>query len=217
MLDGLSLDSHARRDQHISSLLRAASTTPDPQSRLDRVRGAGAAFLRGTTVGWGRRELADWLVCQYAPCAATPLDGESSELPPACERTLDEGILERVILDARGRALRQLADLVVPWQASPIARLAVACGTVVSHRDERGGIAYSPVGLRRMRLSERVASLFIADYLNHPTDYRWVMMCRECGELSFAAEPEHASWCEAPSSAWTVFSEDEAMAAAARS
>jgi hypothetical protein len=113
MLDGLSLDSHTRRNQHMSSLMRAASTTPAPQSRLDRVRGAGAAFLRGTTVGWDRRELADWLVCQYAPCAATPLDAESTELPPACERTLDEGILERVILDARGGALRLFADLVV--------------------------------------------------------------------------------------------------------
>ena len=196
MLDGPSLDSHARRDQRMSSLLRVASTTLHPHSRLDRVRGAGAAFQRGTTVGWGRRELADWLMCQYAPCAATPLDAESSELPPAFERTLDEGILERVIVDARARALRLLADLVDPSQASPIARLAVACGTVVPQRDERGGIAYSPVRLRRLRLSERVASLFIADYLNHPTDYRWVMLCRECGELSFAADLEHASWCK---------------------
>ena len=216
MLDGLSLGSPARHDQRISCLRRTTGPTPVPHSRLDRVRGAASAFVRGTTVGWGRRELADWLVCQYAPCAATPLDRETREAPPAFERTLDEGILERVILDARGHALRLLADLVVPWKASPIARLAVACGTVVAQRDERGGIAYSPVRLERMRLSERVASLFIADYLNHPTAYRWLMTCCECGEISFAAELAHASWCEAPANAWTAFTAEEEIAAAAR-
>jgi ribosomal protein S27AE len=198
MLVGPSLHSHARRDERVPSLLHAETATPAPHNRLDRVRGAGRAFLRGTTVGWSRRELADWLVCQYAPCAATPPDAERKELPPACERTLDEGILERVILDARGRVLTLLADLVVHSQGSPIARLAVACGTVVAQHDERGGIAYSPVRLRRMRLSERVASLFIADYLNHPNDYRSVKVCPECGDVSFAADAEHASWCEAP-------------------
>ena len=165
------------------------------QGGLDRARGAGSAFLRGTAGGWSRRELADWLMCQYAPCAATPLYPESAEEPPAWERTVDEGILERVILDARERALRLLADLVVPSRGSPIARLAVACGTVAAQRDARGGIAYSPVGLKRLRLAERVASLFVADYLNHPTDYRWVTTCRACGEVAFASELAHASWC----------------------
>jgi hypothetical protein len=219
MLDAASL-SHlarlARRDRRTSSSCRLARVRTSPQSRLDGVRGAASSFVRGTTVGWTRRELADWLVCQYAPCAASPLYPESAEPPPASERTLDEGILERVILDARGHALRLLADLVVPWQASPIARLAVACGTVVSQRDERGGIAYSPVGLKRMRLGERVASLFIADYLNHPTEYRWVMTCRECGELAFATELEHASWCEATPETWTRFTPAEAILLAAR-
>jgi hypothetical protein len=219
MLDAASLSRlarQARRDQRTSSSCRLTRVLTTPQGALDRVRGAGSSFLRGTTLGWGRRELADWLVCQYAPCAASPLYPESAEPSPASERTLDEGILERVILDARGHALRLLADLVVPWQASPIARLAVACGTVVSQRDERGRIAYSPVGLKRMRLGERVASLFVADYLNHPTDYRWVMTCRECGEVGFSAALEHASWCNAPPDTWTMFTPAEASSPAAR-
>ena len=193
MLDAAPTSSHAR--------IAIARHVQEPS--IERVRGAGSAFLRGTAAGWGRRELADWLVCQYAPCAATPLYPESAEEAPAWERTIDEGILERVILDARGRALRLLADLVVPSLASPIARLAVACGTVVAERDVRGGIAYSPVGQRRMRLGERVASLFIADYLNQPADYRWVTTCRECGEVAFATPLEHASWCAGMSNAST--------------
>lgn len=208
MLDAATLTGHARRTRHderASSPRHITGTIPNAHGRIDRVRGAGSAFLRGTTVGWGRRELANWLVCQYAPCAASPLYPESAAEPPACERTIDEGILERVILDARGRALRLLAVLVEPWQASPIARLAVACGTVASLRDVRGGIAYAPVDVERLRLGERVSSLFIADYLNHPTDYRWVTLCRECGDVAFAAELEHAEWCAATPDARTVF------------
>jgi hypothetical protein len=194
-----------------------AEVTPIPQSRLDRVRGAGAAFVRGTTRGWSRRDLADWLVCQYAPCAASPIHPEGAELAPASERTVDDGLVERVIVDARSRVLRLLADLVVPWQASPVARLAVASGMVVAQRDERGGIAYSPVALKRMRLAERAASLFVADYLNRPTEYRWLMMCRECGELSFATELAHSSWCEAPPDRWLALTAAEAIAVAAGS
>jgi hypothetical protein len=206
---------HPRRGHRNPSPLRLAEVTPLPQSRLDRVRGAGAAFVRGTTLGWSRRDLADWLVCQYAPCAASPLHPEGAELAPASERTVDEGMVERVILDARSRVLRLLAELVVPWQASPLARLAVASGTVVAQRDARGGIAYSPVALKRMRLAERASSLFIADYLNRAAEYRWVMTCRECGELSFATELEHAAWCEAPPEQWLALTAAEAIAAAA--
>lgn len=206
---------HPRRGHRNPSPLRLAEITPIPQSRLDRVRGAGAAFVRGTTLGWTRRDLADWLVCQYAPCAASSIYPEGAELPPASERTLDDGLVERVILDARGHVLRLLADLVVPWQASPVARLAIASGTVIAQRDERGGVAYSPVALRRMRLAERAASLFVADYLNRPTEYRWLMTCRDCGELSFATELAHASWCEAPPGQWLALTAAEAIAAAA--
>ena len=189
------------------SARHGTSSLPSAKGRPDRLRGAASAFLRGTTLGWGRRELADWLVCQYAPCAATPLYEESARELPASERTVDEGILERVILDARACALRLLGELVTPSQASPIARLAVACGTVIAQRDGLGGIAYSPVGRKRMRLADRVSSLFIADYLNHPHEYRSVTICRECGELAFAAEDvEHESWCAATPEARATFS-----------
>lgn len=212
MLPAMTRPAHRHRSP---SGLRLSATTPAPESRLDRVRAAAAAFVRGTTVGWSRRELADWLVCHYAPCAAAPLYPERTDGPPSSERSVDETVVERVIHDARGRALRLLADLVVPWQASPVARLAVASGIVMSQRDDRGAVAYVPVGLRRMRLSERVASLFIADYLNRPTEYRWVMMCRECGELSFATELAHSEWCEAPPEQWAAFTAAEAISEAA--
>lgn len=199
------------------SPLRHAEHTPLPESRLDRVRLAAVAFMRGTSSGWGRRELAEWLVCHYSPCTAKPLFPERADESKLSDRTVDETTVERVILDARMRALRLLGDLVVPWQACPITRLAVASGIVLSERDQRGAVAYSPVGKKKMRLSERVASLFIADYLNQPTEYRWVMTCRECGELSFATELEHGITCDASPDSWKAFTAAEAIATAATS
>lgn len=207
---------HRSRPAHRPpSGLRLAGTTPVPESRLDRVRGAGAAFVRGTTLGWGRRDLAEWLVCQYSPCAAAPNHRERAYTAPSPAQPVDDVVVEPIILEARARTLRLLGDLVVPWQASPIARLAVAAGIVVSQHDARGGVAYSPVALERMRLADRVASLFVADYLNRPTDYRWLVMCRECGELSFATELAHSAWCEASPDSWVPFTAAEAIATAA--
>ena len=198
---------------------RVHESTPIPESRLERVRFAAAAFMRGTTLGWGRRDLAEWLVCQYAPCTVKPEEDVEELLrrtaPSGHDIRLDDMTVERVVLDARARALRLLADLVVPWQASPIARLAVASGIVLSQRDPRGGIAHAPVDLPGMRLGERIASLFIADYLNRPTEYRWVMMCRECGELAFATEIAHAESCEAAPEQWFAFTPADAILIAA--
>jgi hypothetical protein len=207
MLTDLPRSRHSRRTPSPFPLDDGTSV---PESRLARVRGAGVAFLRGTTAGWSRRDLVDWLVCQYAPCAADPLHEDGDELSPAAERALDEGMIERVILDARARVLRLLGELVVPWQASPLARLSIASGAVVAQRDQRGGVAFSPVNLKRVRLAERVTSLFVADYLNRPNEYRWLMLCRECGEVAFSTELTHAPWCEAPAESWLAFTAAEA-------
>jgi hypothetical protein len=161
------------------------------------VRGAAAAFVRGATLGWSRRDLANWLVCQYAPCALTDPTEDRDTRPPALERTLDDGIIARVIVDARAHVLRLLRDLTSPLHASPVARLAIATGAVAPRRDGSAAVLFVPVSLTRLRLHERAGSLFVADYLNYPHDYRRLRVCRDCGELSFTGELEHVGWCEA--------------------
>jgi hypothetical protein len=191
-----------------------------PVSRLDRVRGAACAFLRRSPAKWSRRDLAGWLVCHYAPCVARPLprhpdDRDDDRVKDREERAVDEALVDRLVHTTRGRTLRLLADLVVPWRASPIARLAVASGTVARQHDARGAIAYSPVDLPNLPLSERVASLFIADYLNGPGEYWFIRMCQECGELSFATELAHPAWCNSSSEQWKVFTAAAAISRAA--
>lgn len=176
--------------------LDIVETTPVREISGQRVRNAGSAFVRATALGWSRRDLANWLVCQYAPCAVAPPGEDRGARPPAAERAFDDGMFERVILDARAHVLRLLRDLAVPSRASPIARLAIASGTVVARPDGYGDFVYAPVALTSLRIQDRAASLFIADYLNRPHEYRWLTTCRSCGELSFTGELEHAGWCE---------------------
>jgi len=185
------------------------------------VREAAAEFIRGTTLGWGRRELASWLVCHYAPCLAAnalihpdgaPVGGRHGSAEggtcdetggtsaPAASRTaatrIDDEELERLILCARSTALRLLSDLAWPSQAAAIAKRAIASGAVMELRDALGWPSWAPIGRRRMRLTERVASLFVADALNAPHEYRPVTLCRHCGELGFSLPVIHSSWCE---------------------
>ena len=180
-----------RRESGMLALPARAS-----ESKLDRVRCAGAAFVRGATIGWSRRDLERWLVCQYAPCVAVSNAVDGRTPAPASERVHDEGMLERVVLHALSAVQQRLRDLVVPELASPIARFALSSGSVILLPWSGRAVAYAPVALPGLELSERVGTLFVADYLNRPDDYRRLEMCAECGELSFTSPLEHASWCE---------------------
>lgn len=179
----------------VSSTIRIANTASP-------VRRAAAEFVRGTTFGWGRRELATWLVCHYAPCLVSDAaagSGASHGCAANLSRAsalLDDDRIERLILDARSSVLCLLSDLAWPSHAAASARSALDAGAVLETRDRDGAVRWAPVGRKRMRLEERVGSLFIADALQHPRDYRGVSLCRLCGELGFGAAAAHEPSCE---------------------
>lgn len=162
-------------------------------------RQAVVEFLRGTAFGWGRRELASWLVCQYSPClvvdaARHPDAGDLPRMDVA--PSLDEEQIERLILDARNGTLKLLADLPWPTEAAAHVDAALGAGHVIAMCDARGARHWAPVGRRRMRLVQRVASLLIADYMESPKDYLTTSLCRGCGELVFGSKDDHRALCE---------------------
>jgi hypothetical protein len=176
------------------------STTDEEITFVSPVREAAAEFVRGTTFGWSRRDLAHWLVRQYSPClvadAVVHPDGDPAELPPSAPEGLEEERVERLILDARSSVLRLLADLAWPSEAGVRAKRAIAAGHVIATLDNQGRRHWGPVGRKRMRLADRVASLFLADALEHPLDYPGVSLCRSCGELGFGARSAHQRECD---------------------
>lgn len=165
-------------------------------------REAGVAFVRGTTSGWGRSDLAKWLVCHYAPSVVACGDAGPRR---ACGITVvDEPTIERVVLDARAKVLRTLSVLTVRDRATTIARTFIARGDVVAVRDDSGGVAYAPVDQPRMTLTDRVISLFVADWLNDRLAYRVVKHCGECGDVAIGGALAHDETCSATCGRHTI-------------
>jgi hypothetical protein len=193
--------------------MNAATLTPPNRFRLihdvpnaDRVarrcRDAGAAFVRGTTSGWGRSDLARWLVGHYAPAVLACGDVGPRR---ACGITVvDEPTIEQVVLDARARVLRTLSELTVMDRATTLARTFIARGEVLGVRDGLGFVAHAPVDRARMPLSDRVVSLFVADWLNDRLAYRVVHHCGECGEVGIGKPLAHGGSCAAREGRHTV-------------
>ncbi len=166
----------------------------------DRCRAAGVAFAQGTTGGWGPRDLAAWLVDLYEPAteATRTIVAARRRPPPSTYRALDATTLERVVLDARARIFEMLERSATAWEGESFARTMVEGMLVVGVTDAGGAIGYAPVRYGEMRLVDRVASLFVADYLTRPGDYVTLVTCEECGDLAFDGEARHASWCAEP-------------------
>jgi hypothetical protein len=158
-------------------------------------REAGIAFVRGTTSGWGRSDLASWLVCHYAPSVIPCGDAGPRR---ACGITVvDEPTIERVVLEARAKVLRTLSELTVRDRATTLARTFIARGDVLAVRDSTGGVAHAPVDRPRMALADRVVSLFVADWLNDRLSYRVVKHCGECGDVAIGGALAHDASCGA--------------------
>lgn len=177
---------------------RVVPAKPSPES-ASPIRQAANEFVHGTAFGWGRRELATWLVCQYSPClvadAAVHPDGGVLSDGIATSMQLDDESLERLILDARCGVLKLLADLPWPSEVAIHAEAAIGAGHVVATHDASGARRWVPVGRKRMRLVERVGSLLIADALENPSDYLMLSLCRTCSELLFGGKAEHQATC----------------------
>jgi hypothetical protein len=181
-----------------------------PMASKNPVREAAAAFVRGTAFGWGKRDLATWLVCQYSPCLASDaavhpdlrLSARVGEAfgsvppPPPRDFAIDEECVERLVLETRSIVLKLLGDLAWPSHRATIADRAIRNGAVIHVGAPGSRGTWAPVGRRSMRLAQRVASLFIADALNHSADYRDLALCRDCGALGFSGPIPHDTLCD---------------------
>lgn len=193
--------------------MNAATVTPSDRFRLihdvpnagnvaRHCREAGVSFVRGTTSGWGRSELARWLVGHYAPAVMACGDVGPRR---ACGLTVvDEPTIEQVVLDARARVLRTLSELTVNDRGTTLARTFISRGEVIAVRDGLGYVAHAPVDRARMTLADRVVSLFVADWLNDRLAYRVVQHCGECGEVGIGGPVSHGDSCAAREGRHTV-------------
>jgi hypothetical protein len=163
----------------------------------ERCREAALEFMAGTNGGWSRKDLAHWLVGPYRHAvSATSMSAKRTKTCVAADRLVDDMTIERLLVRTRERVLEMIATSSISWTLSTFPRDMVDAGFVAGVRDRNGAMGYAAVDYPDLRLVDRVASLFIADYLTRPGDYESVIACEDCGEVSFTWCATHSPACE---------------------
>ena len=150
-------------------------------------RDAGLAFMRGTAEGWGRRELAMWLVGKYSAVASKPK--EKSSTPPSSERVTSESVSD-MLREARWKAFADLEE--AAHGSQKLVHAIVGKGLVA--RDPK--LLWVPVDRPGARLRMRVLSLFAVDCLIRPDDYKTLLLaCPRCEQIVFDADARREGRC----------------------
>lgn len=159
----------------------------------DACRSAALTFAAHGPRDWSRRELADWLVGPYAQAVAPTRSLRVSGTRRAVvHRPVDEASVQELLTAARTEVI-EVVRAAWSWKHDAASvRASVEEGLVVGVVDAAGAeLGYAPVDSARMRLADRVRSLFVADYLTRPTDYAFFAICRECDGPTFDGGLSH--------------------------
>ena len=142
---------------------------------------------------WGKAELAMWLMGPYAQLTQYILPTAIRRnglywCPVPLLRDIDAHVVERIIGNARAEiaeTLRRMTDL---EGAASFAFTMLWSGFVARCEDKSRTSGWVPTTEAR-RLSDRVLSLFAADYLARPADYEAELsVCTECKAIDFGVE-----------------------------
>jgi hypothetical protein len=159
-----------------------------------RTRLAARAFRSSAAHGWGRTKLRSWLIVEYA--MATEWTREDDVSPWSHrDAPLDDDRAHDLVDGVRGRITRLLVDESDGWHAPGFAAAMIDRGLITAVTDASGREAYAPAARAELSFLERVASIFIADFLAHPADYENLSSCECCGELDVDGVVQHISAC----------------------
>lgn len=147
-------------------------------------RDAALAFMSGVGAGWTKLDLALWLTALYARATRHAKHGERvAPLDSGEEISADR--VEELLTHVRGQLLASLEKASFTMGTLDFADACVAHGFVRKVHDDEGRTTWIPVDASRMRLRDRVRSLFAADYLNAPYTYAELLVCNRCEAVVF--------------------------------
>ena len=159
-----------------------------------RTRLAARAFRTSAAHGWGRTKLRSWLIIEYA--MATEWSREDDVSPWAHrDAPMNDERARQLVEDVRGRITRLLVDESAGWKTPGFAAAMIDRGLITCVTDASGREAYAPAARVELSFLERVASIFIADFLAHPEDYQNLSSCECFGELEVDGVVQHGSGC----------------------
>lgn len=172
-------------------------------------RSAAVDFLDGVRDGWGKRELAAWLVgpyhqlsllrCPPDEMAFADVVAQGPERVPrssSSKRVADQDV-DKTMRDARTQVLTVIQRFA---SGDPTAETFVwrvrSRFALARVEDETGRAGLVPNEVPTQRLVERILSLIAADYVARPLDYEdRVTVCATCKTVTFDAHARESGDC----------------------
>jgi len=157
-------------------------------------REAALAFMSGVARGWGKTDLALWLTGPYADATRHVKRGERVSSPSDHEELSEESI-EELMTRVRGHVLAALEKAALEIGEPEFTAETVERGFVRRAVDADGMTGWVPVDGARMRLRDRLRSLFVADFLAAPEVYADLLVCHRCEAVVFDAAQKSLGVC----------------------
>jgi hypothetical protein len=169
-------------------------------------RSAAIDFLDGVRDGWGKRELAAWLIgpyhqlsllrCAPAEIASAEVVPQMPRRAPSAKRIADQDI-DKTMRDARNQVLHVIQRFA---SGDPTAETFVwrvrSRGALARVEDETGRAGLVPNEVPAQRLVERILSLIAADYVARPLDYEdRATICATCKTVTFDPHARESGDC----------------------
>lgn len=173
------------------------------ESIAEDCRNAALSFMSGVARGWDKLDLALWLTGDYARAARHSKPGERVATLAYGEEVPEESI-ERLVTHVRGQLLASLETAALELGALDFQAHVLERGLVREVVDSEGRAAWVPVDGARVRLRDRIQSLFVADFLNVPYAYAELFVCHRCEAVVFDAHAKQVGICGAHRMSGTV-------------
>ena len=165
------------------------------ESVSEECRDAALSFMTGVGEGWDKLDLALWLTGDYARATRHRKHGERVATPALGVVEIPEETLENLVVHVRGQILASLEMAALGHGALDFTEALVERGLVRRMIDADGRDAWVPVDGARMRLRDRIESLFAAAYLNAPYTYADMFGCPRCEAVVFDAHAKEIGIC----------------------
>ncbi|MDB4995096.1 MAG: hypothetical protein JWM74_2528 [Myxococcaceae bacterium] len=189
----MSLQAASDREPEVEPFCYVEGTTP--LEVAEACRAAGLAFVNGVASGWTKTDLARWLVGPYRE-AACPLPGaERGVSEPPAPGVRVEARISRLLHEVRAHVVRGLESS--PDGLVDLPCWALTAGSILRSQHDDGEAGFIPVDWPRMRLEDRVMSLFAVDCLMRGADYATkLVVCRRCKRVSFDEKAHAVGLCD---------------------
>ena len=162
----------------------------------EECRLAALELMAGAASGWDKLDLVLWLTGPYHRATRHVPRGERTTHVDD-EAEIEPEALDELVVRVRGQVLASLEKAALDDGVLDFADDAITRGIVRKATDENGDEVWVPVDVSRMRLRDRVRSLFAADYLNAPDAYIELYVCHRCEAVVFDAGAKRLGICAA--------------------